>query len=182
MATLFLIRHAEPTITGVMLGQLDPELSQAGREQAASLANLPVELVWSSPLRRARQTADSIGCPVVELPELRELHQGDWTGKSWSEIEALWPSHAARQLNDWLNIAAPAGETWPTLLARVTIALHQIRTGPFPAAIVAHQAVNAALLHLIDASDPLTHAQHYGEIIELELRPSPLGFPDQAAR
>ena len=182
MATLYLIRHAEPTHTGVLLGQLDPGLSPHGRQQAATLANLPVEQVWSSPLRRARQTANHINRPIIEIPELRELHQGDWTGKSWIEIEANWPDQAASKLTDWLHTPAPGGETWPDFLTRIALALHRIQKGPFPAAVVAHQAVNAALRYLIDARDPLTHTQQYGEIIELELRPSPLGLPDQAER
>ncbi len=159
MATLFLIRHAEPERTGVMLGQLDPALSAAGVQQAATLAKLTVSIVWSSPLRRARQTAGLIGAPVIELPELRELDQGEWTGKSWPEIEAQWPELAARKLENWIGIPAPEGEPWEIFVARIRTAWNRIRSGPEPAAIVAHQAVNAALLHLIEGRDPVAHSQ-----------------------
>ena len=101
-----------------------------GTLQAQALTGLPVQVAYSSPLRRARETADCIGCPVVEIPELAELDQGEWTGKSWAEIEGHWPNHAARKLEDWLGVPAPGGETWELFLARVETAWNRIRIGP----------------------------------------------------
>jgi alpha-ribazole phosphatase len=170
MASLYLIRHCEPEVSGVLLGQLDPPLSASGRQAAATvLTGIRVEVAWSSPLRRARETAGLIDCHrLVELDDLKELDQGEWTGKAWSEVEAGWPDLAARKLDDWLGIAPPGGEAWDAFVARVRQGWDIIRSGAFPAAVIAHQGVNAALLYLIAGRNPIEFAQGYGEVIELE--------------
>ena len=169
MASLYLIRHAEPEITGVLLGQLDPPLSAAGREQAAALAVIQVEAAWTSPLLRARQTAALIGTRNLrEIPDLREIDHGQWTGKTWAEIETVWPDLAARKSSDWLGITAPGGETWAGFLQRVGTAWTTIRQGPAPAAVIGHQGVNAALMFLIASRNPLGFRQEYGEVIQVE--------------
>jgi broad specificity phosphatase PhoE len=170
MATLYLIRHGEPEITGVMLGQMDPPLSRRGRsEVAARLAGLFVEQAWTSPLRRAHETAQFIPArDLVELPELREIDHGDWTGKSWAEIEAAWPELAAHKSSDWLGVAAPGGETWERFLERVQSAWKMIRAGRMPAAVVGHQGVNAALMYVIKGCSPLEFKQAYGEVIQID--------------
>jgi broad specificity phosphatase PhoE len=169
MPTLYLIRHGQPDVTGVLLGQMDPPLSPAGRDAAAALCAVRVAAVWTSPLCRARETATFIpASSLTELAELKEIGQGEWTGKRWSEIEATWPDLALRKASDWLGIAAPGGESWACFLARVEQAWKIVRAGPSPAAVVAHHGVNAALLYLIQGRDPLTFTQQYGEVIEVE--------------
>jgi broad specificity phosphatase PhoE len=172
MASLFLIRHEEPAIAGVMLGQMDPALSLAGKTRAAAaLPEIQVEVAWTSPLRRARETAAFIRSRrLAEIPELREIHQGEWTGKTWAEIEDKDKDLAARKLSDWLGIAAPGGETWADFLDRIRRAWSVIRAGPKPAAVIGHLGVNAALAHLIDDRNPLGFTQKYGEVISIEYR------------
>jgi len=148
MPSLFLVRHAEPAITGVLLGSLDPPLSEAGRKQADTLLHgVAVAIVYSSPFRRALETAQSIarGAPIEVLDDLREISHGDWDGLTWSEIEARDPDLAARKLADWRGVTAPRGEPWQKFAARVTRAFERVRAGPRPAAVVAHAAVNQLL-------------------------------------
>ncbi len=170
MALLFLIRHGEPEIRGVMLGQMDPPLSVQGRQDAAAAFDgIAVDTVWSSPLRRARETAALIQCRrVAEIAGLREVDQGQWTGKTWAEVEAGWPDLAAQKLDDWLGFYAPGGEDWNTVLERVRCAWELVKAGPSPTAIVGHQGVNSALLYLIEGRDPLVFQQAYGEVILVE--------------
>ncbi len=170
MATLYLIRHGEPEITGIMLGQMDPPLSQRGRAEVAErLAGLQVATVWTSPLRRAHQTAQFIAArDLVELPELREIDHGEWTGKTWAEIEAAWPEPAARKASDWLGVTAPGGESWERFLERIQGAWRVIRAGKNPVAVVGHQGVNAALLFLVKGGNPLEFKQAYGEVTQVE--------------
>ena len=109
---LLLIRHAEPVRIGPgsAAGPADPHLTERGRAQAdrlaAWLATEPVDVVLSSPLRRARDTAGPVGralgvdvevvdglmeydahadfyIPVEELRETRDHH---WTAM----IEGRW--------------------------------------------------------------------------------------------
>lgn len=170
MATLLLIRHDEPELTGVFLGQRDSPLSTVGHDHAAkALAGIAVAITWSSPLSRASQTAAYVRSPARrELPGLREIGYGDWTAKSWADIEAEWPDLARRKSADWLRIAPPGGETWVEFLQRVSQAWTLIREGPQPAAVVAHLGVNSVLAHLIDGRDPLAFTQKYGEVIRVE--------------
>ncbi len=170
MATLFLIRHAEPVLKGVFLGQLDPPLSAAGRQQAArTLSEIEVCVTYSSPLQRARETASLIRSPQrIEVPGLREIDYGEWTGKSWVEIQLFWKELAADKCVDWLGVTVPGAEAWPDFVDRVRAAWQIIRTGHAPAAVVAHQGVNAALAHLITAQDPLGFMQQHGEVIRVQ--------------
>lgn len=72
---LLLIRHALPIRLEVDNGRADPELSEEGRAQADALAGWvrsdDVEVVYASPLVRARETAEPLGRalglePIVE--------------------------------------------------------------------------------------------------------------------
>jgi broad specificity phosphatase PhoE len=169
MASLFLIRHAEPEVKGVLLGQMDPPLSGRGRIQAAALGLIKVEIAWTSPLRRATETAHFVSADRMrEIPELREIDQGEWTGKTWVEVETRWGDFALRKSYDWLGVTPPGGESWPYFLERVKKAWAVICAGSAPAAVIAHQGVNAALKFLIDGSDPIQFTQAYGEVIRLE--------------
>jgi len=169
MASLYLIRHDEPQMTGVLLGQVDSPLSSAGREHAAhALREIHVPVAWTSPLRRARETAALLNATrVVELAGLREIDQGEWSGRSWAEIEQHWPVLARRKLDDWAGVASPGGEAWTSFVERVREAWKTIREGPPDSAVVAHLGVNAALACLIDGRDPLKFTQGYGEVIRV---------------
>lgn len=169
MATLFLIRHAEPFITGTFLGQTDPPLSPAGHVQAKeALSSLKVTVAYVSPLRRARETAAYLQSRQITLSELQEIHFGEWTGKTWQQIETNWPALAQEKAANWLNVTPPGGESWTDFLRRVHTAWRCIRNGPSPAAVVAHAGVNAALAYLIEGHSPLQFKQAYTKVTRIE--------------
>src|SRR5215831_17550928 len=104
MGAVYLIRHARPTVEGVLLGQSDPPLSDTGRDDArVALGKLEVATVYSSPLRRALETASFIraNAPVIVLGDLAEISLGVWDGKSWEEIERSDAAFAAKKSSDW---------------------------------------------------------------------------------
>lgn len=173
MAKIFLIRHGEPAIHGVLLGQSDPPLSLVGREQARdALASLRPDIVWCSPLSRATETAAMIAnAQICQLEELREIHMGEWTGLSWQQVEQSQGERARTKLVDWFGVPAPGGESWPVFLSRVERAWDTIRRGPANAAVVAHQGVHAALRYLIDGRNPVQFQQQYCEVISLDYDP-----------
>lgn len=99
---ILLVRHGESTWNAALRwqGQADPPLSPRGQEQArraaASVAEHgPFSHVVSSPLRRARRTAQLI-CPETRepllVPGLKERGAGAWTGLTHAEIDDRWPS------------------------------------------------------------------------------------------
>jgi broad specificity phosphatase PhoE len=168
MPKLFVVRHAEPAAAGVLLGQANPPLSTAGRAAAAGL-RLPVRIVYSSPLRRALETASLVGLRTVVLQELAEISYGEWDGMSWESIETLYPELAGRKQLDWRGVTPPGAEDWIAFAARVGRALEVIRSGSLPAAVVAHAGVNAELAHLLCGADPISFQQDYCGVLEYEI-------------
>jgi broad specificity phosphatase PhoE len=93
---LFIIRHGETDYnkTGKTAGQLfDHPLNIKGIEQAESISkNLPSEIdaIFSSPLKRAKQTAEIINKNYnlkIELrDELMERNYGSLSGKTWEDM------------------------------------------------------------------------------------------------
>lgn len=134
---LILIRHAEadPTMCGRCYGALDVALSDAGREDAqtvsAALADLPITAVYTSPLRRARETAAPIArrhrLPLQTVDDLRELDFGECEGRSYDEIAETMPDLYARWMSAPTDVVFPRGESFLELRERVVAAAARIR-------------------------------------------------------
>jgi broad specificity phosphatase PhoE len=169
MAQIYLIRHAEPEGSGTFLGQADPPLAPSALHGVSQiLSALRVEAVYLSPLRRARETASCLQCAnVIVLPELREIDFGQWTGKTWEEIEVQWPDLAHQKLDKWEDVTTPGGEKWTDFLERVRLAWNRICQGPFPTAVVAHAGVNGVLSQFATGVPAAQFTQGHGEIIEV---------------
>jgi len=172
MRTLYLIRHACPAVEGVLLGQSDPPLSDQGRRDAhRAFSGLEVERVYTSPLRRSRETAAFLRSPaeVTVLDELAEISLGAWDGKCWEEVQRADPAIANRKSEDWFGVTPPDGESWRAFTRRVLNALDHVRSGPMPAAIVAHSAVNSVIAASLRGSPPIHFQQAYCEVIEFDV-------------
>jgi probable phosphoglycerate mutase len=95
---LILVRHGESTANaqGLLLGRTDAELTEVGRRQAAAVSGLlhrPVHEVRSSPLTRARDTADLLACgPTVQIdPRWIEVDYGEFECQPLRDIPAdVW--------------------------------------------------------------------------------------------
>jgi broad specificity phosphatase PhoE len=164
MANLVLIRHAESVWNGErrIQGSQDPPLSPRGRRQAELLAarlrsQLPrAAAVYTSPLRRAAETAALIGAatglPVLPEPDLCEMRLGRWEGRTVAEIQAAFPGTYERWLADPLGHPAPGGEQLEAFAGRVTGALARLRAAR-PAAdlvLVSHGGpIKALVCHVL---------------------------------
>jgi broad specificity phosphatase PhoE len=169
---IYLVRHAEPERADVLLGSTNLPLSSGGRVQASHrLRELSAEIIYSSPLRRALETAARIPLlrPFEVIEELAEISYGAWDGKPWSDIEARYPDLARRKLEDWYGVTPPGGETYEDFRERVTHALSIVLNGPLPAIVVAHAAVNAEIARQLTGQDPAAFHMNYCEIREIEL-------------
>src|SRR5689334_20927681 len=97
--TLFLVRHGATRLSGSFCGSTNPPLSMRGRTHALSaarrLAPFPIDVCYTSPQLRARQTASilrsRLGVPLVTHPALKELHFGEWESRRFKDIEKKWP-------------------------------------------------------------------------------------------
>jgi broad specificity phosphatase PhoE len=137
MATFLLVRHGETDWNREQRfqGHADPPLNELGRAQAHELAERlvgePLSAVFTSPLRRALETAEAvaaaIGVVVVQEPGLREVDVGSWTGLTRSEVEERDPEGYRRWLADghgWGD-----GESYEELGERVLATLLSIAAG-----------------------------------------------------
>jgi 2,3-bisphosphoglycerate-dependent phosphoglycerate mutase len=85
-------------------GHADRPLTAKGRKQAEALAarvaHIELEAVYSSDLRRARETAEPVarvqGREVRMLPELREVDVGSWSGLTRDDAKERFPEAFAR--------------------------------------------------------------------------------------
>ena len=135
MSSVLCARHAETDMTGTFCGHSDPPLNASGRRQAeelaASLSGESFDAIYSSPLRRAAQTAELLGgvlrTPVSPTPGLAEIHFGEWEGLTWQEIEQRDPGYARRWMQDFPALAAPGGEPFPAFEERVLQQLDRFR-------------------------------------------------------
>jgi probable phosphoglycerate mutase len=125
--TIVLVRHGETDWNRErrFQGHADTALNEAGRGQAAlladGLADADFAVVYTSPLRRASETAAIVaarlGLDVRPLEALREIDVGDWQGLTVDEVKERHP-----ELQDWRSGWA-GGETYDQLSARVLPAL-----------------------------------------------------------
>lgn len=180
MTTVYLARHAESdwNAENRFQGHTDRPLTSRGREQAAALARklseMPLEAVYTSPLRRALETAEAVAAPKglrpVPLSDLREIDVGAWSGLSRAEAAERFPQAFRRWLDGgegWED-----GETYEQMSARVLDAVHEIAArhpdghvlvvshgGPIRAvvAVAAGMDVHAyRLLHRVEANAGLS--------------------------
>ena len=117
---LILVRHGRTAANaaGLVLGRLDIPLDDVGRAQAQALARALPEVVHiiSSPLLRARETADAFGRPVVIDDRWIELDYGELDGRPVASLHAdgVWD-----RWRDDLSYAPTGGESLVELGERV---------------------------------------------------------------
>lgn len=159
MTTFFLVRHAVHELgPDILAGRSDVGLSDEGRDQARRLArrlsSRGLTDVQSSPRARTRQTAEAIaeatGLDIAVIEEADEIDFGEWTGKSFAELDAdprwlVW--NGARG-----TAATPAGEAIRDVERRITGHMGAMRDLKPEAriAIVSHaEVIRTAVLHYL---------------------------------
>ncbi len=124
--TLLLIRHGQTTWNAdhILPGQLPGiELNDKGREQAARLANalalIPISAIITSPLERARDTAEIINQGrdlTIQLePNLMDTNVGRWAGQKFDELAKIDPDWKAYVQDP--SVAPEGIETFPQVEA-----------------------------------------------------------------
>lgn len=135
MTAVYLARHGESdwNVANRFQGHSDRPLTALGRRQAEALADelagvATLSVIYSSPLRRALETAAAVGertgLNPVPLDDLREVDVGAWTGLSRSEVEARFPEAFRRWLDGgqgWED-----GESYADMSYRVLSALRRL--------------------------------------------------------
>jgi probable phosphoglycerate mutase len=159
---ILLVRHGETPWNreGRYQGRTDIPLSETGQAQVAALgkrlAPVPIHVAYSSPLSRAKSTAEAIlagrsGITLSTDPGLLEISHGGWEGQLASDVEL---SHA-EMFGVWKTApgahspAGPGAETLGDVEARAWAVLERVckTLGERDTALIAaHDAVNRVIL------------------------------------
>jgi probable phosphoglycerate mutase len=139
------LRHGETENNrlGLIAGSADVPLNATGLSQARAaaqrLAHAGIDAIWSSPLQRARASAQcvaaALGLPVVIVPQLAE--------RSWGELEGK-----SRQLR-MSGATPPGGESIEEFRARTLAGLRRVGTSRLPL-IVAHSGTFRVLSECLE--------------------------------
>jgi glucosyl-3-phosphoglycerate phosphatase len=160
---LVMLRHGQTEYNAGsrMQGQLDTDLSDLGRAQAVSAAEVLAKrqplVIVSSDLRRALDTATALGersgLPVTTDTRLRETHLGDWQGMTHLEVDVIAPG-ARMAWRDDARWAPHGGESRVDVARRSLPLVEELVAGQSewgvedpdrPVVLVAHGGLIAAL-------------------------------------
>lgn len=154
---LHCVRHGESLYNaeGRVQGQSDVPLSELGRRQseavARALVSLPVDAIYTSPLRRAVETAEAVAAalgPEIQTdPRLMEINAGIFQDQLRVDLERLYPEAFARWLSGDPDFVIPGGESRRMLARRGRQALEAIRrAGHQQSVVVSHGRLLAVTL------------------------------------
>ena len=135
LTTIVLVRHGETDWNRDrrFQGHADIPLNAAGveqvRELAEQLSGETFSIVYTSPLRRASESAallgERLGLEVRPSDALMEVDVGAWSGLTVDEVEERFPEGFARWV-EWRSAGWSDGETYEQLGRRVVNGLKEI--------------------------------------------------------
>jgi probable phosphoglycerate mutase len=147
LTTIILVRHGRTILTESHRisgrGGEDPQLSEAGIQDAQAVAEeltkvshsgpyakvLKPSVVVSSPIARTRETAavvaTRLGIPVEINEDIAEISFGEWDGHTNQEVAENWPDHYEQWRGD-VKISPPGGESLEEFDVRVQNGLADI--------------------------------------------------------
>lgn len=174
--TIYFIRHGETSwnAEGRLQGVQDIALNELGRRQAAHAGRVLAGLLArdgrdktalpfvASPLIRARATMElvraELGLPAGDYAldrRLREIGYGSWEGSTLAEAQAADPALYARRQADKWTFAAPGGESYVEVQARMT---DWYRSVTSDTVAVAHGGTTRALMVALGHETPASAA------------------------
>lgn len=118
---IYLIRHTQTAgDPGLCYGQSNVALADSFPDEMANLHNKLPEFdedckVFSSPLTRCLQLAETFSDEVISDARLQELNFGDWEGKRFDAIETDVLQH---WMDNFVTAAPPNGENFEDLYRR----------------------------------------------------------------
>ncbi len=161
MIRIFLVRHGQTAWNKeeVFRGTADIPLNDFGRKQAREVGKklkslgLRDSLLISSPLARAKETAEIIGGFILSKQvrieqDFTDTNFGEWQGKAKKVIERLYPELYHKWLTDPASLVLPGGEVLESVATRAKAALYRLAWDcrEHDLIIVSHRVVNKVLL------------------------------------
>jgi probable phosphoglycerate mutase len=135
---LYMVRHGQTVASreNRFSGSSDPPLTNVGEAMAEafakSYASLTWEAIYTSPMLRARQTADALsrltGVQANVEDGLKEIDYGEWEGLRQVDVKERWPKAFEYWADDVASRGTPGGETAFHVAARAMRVVEAIRT------------------------------------------------------
>jgi broad specificity phosphatase PhoE len=160
---LILVRHGETSWNEQkkIQGASDIELNDRGCEQvrklALSLREEKIDVIVTSPLKRAYETARAIGrfhdVTIEAEKDLQELNTGDLEGLTFPEVMAKYPTFLQQWRADSSAIDIPNGESFRSLQNRAWPVIERIINRARNAVVISHNFTLAAILCKIQNLD-----------------------------
>ena len=167
---LILARHGETSWNreGRNQGRTQTELNDEGVRQARNLARslrkFPIRALYSSPLRRAGQTAETIAhtlsLPVIPLDGLMEMDLGRVDGLTNAEMQKRFPEIVEGWRKDPSSVRMPGGESLGNVQKRAWQVIDEIRRknpGAHIVAVTHNFVIGVLVLKVLEM--PLSHFQ-----------------------
>ena len=184
---LILVRHGETDANrqGILMGSVGgPSLNATGRAQAAEIGEAlkeePVVHLYTSPARRARETAgiisETLKAPLSEVNNLAEIDVGRLEGLTKAEVNQRYGSHTRAWERNAATARHPGGETMEELQKRVWNAVQELGAKHIGESIVVVSHLFAILAVVTKALEmPLRHFLRIrlepGALARIELTP-----------
>jgi broad specificity phosphatase PhoE len=158
--TIYLVRHGATGYNDQDLfqGVLDNSLSEKGRQESEKLAQRlkdeTIDIIFHSPLARARQTAEIINqyhqVELCQVDELLEMDMGDWEGLNFFKV-VKEQAEIYQQLVTDPAAKIPGGESFDQVFQRVKSGVDKVMASKEKSILIsAHAMVNRAILgHLL---------------------------------
>jgi len=163
---IYLVRHGQTDWNAAerLQGQLDIPINAKGRSQATHNGGTLSRLIEdpsqfdfvASPLIRTRETMERVR-EAMELDPaqyrtddlLKEIHFGEWQGKTWDELREERPDEVAARFEDPWNTVAPGtgGESFAMLSARAVEWLKAVRQDTV---VVTHGGINRCIRGMLE--------------------------------
>ena len=156
---IVLVRHGPTEWNAIkrIQGRIDNPLSELGIEQVKR-RQLPLQLLqmswYTSPLRRARETAELMGIdnPVVE-PALIEMHWGDWEGEILKPLRKRLGDEMRHNEARGRDFRPPGGESPGQVQQRIQTWLKQLALKGENCAAISHKGVIRCVYSLASGWD-----------------------------
>ena len=157
MTELILVRHGETewNVEEVFRGRIDIELNETGLRQtellAQYLSGLNIDAVYSSPLRRALNTAEVIAryhkLKVEIASGLTDFNYGKWQGLPHQEVKRRYKKLYGQWLENPHLIRMPDGESLDEVRERaLTVVDEVVAKHEGTVVLVSHRVVNKVLI------------------------------------
>lgn len=162
--TIILARHGKTRYNDedLLQGRIDLPLSETGLREAERLAEAlkdePLDIVFHSPLARARETAEIVNrrhqLEMKTIESFYEIDMGDWEGLNYfdmirdnAEFHQAWMQDPGMQV--------PGGESFTQVFERVRPGVEEVLASPFRhILILGHAAVNRGILAALTRMKP----------------------------